>query len=133
MQLMKSLFSQPEKKRKVSMNQINVIKPYLFEGVWVFDDPAKELDKEALIGGMPEIIELACAKLSIPNPEKGFTAIFSKDPFPGAVIKLSWVREEMGGNVYGWAEYGMEGWLCPALLKYFDNPPQNIYIQLKGL
>lgn len=113
------------------MNQISVIRPYLFEGVWVFDDPAKELDKEALIGGMPEIIELACAELNIPNPADGFVAIFSKDLFPGYMIKLDWVMEEMGGNVYSWTERNMQGWLCPALLKYFDAPPKSIHIQLK--
>jgi len=113
------------------MNQINVINPYLYSGVWVFDDPAKELDKEALIGGMPEIIELACQKLNIKNPEDGFVAVFSKDQFPGAIIKLNWIREEMSGNVYEWSEAKLEGWLCPALLKYFDKPPNAIYIQLK--
>lgn len=113
------------------MNQINVIKPYLFEGVWVFDDPAKDLDKEALIGGMPEIIQLACVELNIPNPEKGFVAVFSKDPFPGYMIKLDWVRIDMGGNVYTWAERNLEGWLCPALFKYFDAAPNAIYIQVK--
>jgi hypothetical protein len=113
------------------MNQINVIRPYLYEGIWVFDDPSKELNKEALVGGMPEIIELACDKLNIRNPKDGFVAVFSKDPFPGAVVKLKWVEKAMGGNVYEWEGYDMEGWLCPALLKYFDEPPKAIHIQLK--
>jgi hypothetical protein len=35
----------------------------------------------------------------------------------------------MGGNVYGWNN--MEGWLCPALLKYFTSPPKKIFAQFK--
>ncbi len=65
-------------------NQIKVIRPYRWEGIWVFDDPAVGLDKEALVAGMPELIEIATAKAGIAEPEKGFVALFSKDPFPGA-------------------------------------------------
>ena len=27
----------------------------------------------------------------------------------------------------------MEGWLCPALLKYFPNPPREIYVKVEKL
>jgi DNA polymerase III gamma/tau subunit len=26
----------------------------------------------------------------------------------------------------------MEGWLCPALLKYFEEPPANIYFKAEA-
>jgi hypothetical protein len=81
---------------------------------------------------MPEMILLACEKLGIKNPEKGFIAVFSKDPFPDAKIVLDWVREDMGGNVYTAPQLGgQEGWLCPALFKYFDQAPKKMYIDLK--
>lgn len=112
-------------------NQINAIKPYMWEGLWVFDDPSVGLEKEALIAGMPEMILHACAASGISNPEKGFLALFSKDPFPGAKICLQLVREEMGGNVYLLPEAKIEGWLCPALFKYFDEAPQKMYIELR--
>jgi hypothetical protein len=38
---------------------------------------------------------------------------------------LDRVGEEMGGNVYRWPERDMERWLCPALLEYFEIPPQE--------
>lgn len=50
---------------------------------------------------------------------------------PGYQIHVTWVREEMEGNVYHWAERDMEGWLCPALMKYFDEAPKEIYFQAK--
>ena len=67
----------------------------------------------------------------IPNAENGFLLLFSKDPFRGADMELQWVREETGGNVYAWQ--GREGWLCPALFKYFEKAPQRIYVQLKAV
>ena len=111
------------------MNQIFTIRPYLWEGVWVFDDAAVGLVREALVYGMPELIRMATAEAGIENPERGFVALFSRDPFPGATIELSWVREEMNGNIYVWR--GQEGWLCPALLRYFDPPPRKLFIEVR--
>jgi hypothetical protein len=113
-------------------NQIKVIRPYKWEGVWVFDDPSVGLDKEALVAGMPELIEIATARAGIENPEKGFVVLFSQDPFPTAQVCLGWVREEWGGNVYRWPEVGKEGWLCPALFRYFDQAPERLYIEVRA-
>ncbi len=38
-------------------------------------------------------------------------------------------NQEMGGNWYWNESLGMEGWLCPALFKYFDTAPERIYAQ----
>jgi hypothetical protein len=46
-------------------------------------------------------------------------------------IVLSWVREVHGGNVYRWDEKEMEGWLCPALPRFFGLPPEKLYLQVK--
>ncbi len=112
-------------------SQIKVIRPYLWEGVWVFDDPAVGLDKEALVAGMPELIEAATSRAGIADPGRGFVALFSKDPFPTARLCLEWVREEGGGNVYRWPELGKEGWLCPALFRYFDRAPERLYVEVR--
>jgi hypothetical protein len=136
MNLLQTLFgwgAKPEEKKEAppKRNQINVIKPYLWNGMWVFDDPAVGLDKEALVCGMPELIVTGCRMAGINEPEKGFLAVFSKDEFPGYKICLEWVREESGGNVYMWPQTNQEGWLCPALFKYFDEAPKKMYIDLR--
>ena len=110
-------------------NSIFVIKPYKWEGMWVFDDAAVGLVKEPFVGGADTIIDVATAH--IPNATDGFIAVFSAGYFPDAQIVLEWVREDGGGNVYRWPEKGMEGWLCPALLKYFDHPPAKLFVQVK--
>jgi hypothetical protein len=112
-------------------NQIRVIRPYRWEGLWVFDDPAVGLDKEPLVAGVPEMIERATAQLGIAEPERGFVLLFSDEPFPGAQVCLEWARAESGGNVYRWAEEGREGWLCPALLRYFREPPARLHVELR--
>ena len=112
-------------------NQIGVIKPYRWEGMWVFDDPRVGLDREPFVAGADTIIDLAVAQKGIRNADKGFLLLFSLAPFPGADMELEWLREESGGNVYRWGE--QEGWLCPALLRYFDVAPNRIFVQMKEL
>src|SRR6185437_3023489 len=111
-------------------NSIFVIKPYAWEGMWVFDDPNVGLVREPFVGGADTIIDVATAH--IPNAKQGFVAVFSAGYFPDAQIVLSWVREEHGGNVYRWREEEMEGWLCPALLTYFDLPPEKSYVRVNA-
>jgi hypothetical protein len=110
-------------------NSLFVIKPYKWEGLWVFDDPAVGLVREPFVAGADTMIDVATRH--IPNAERGFVAIFSAGPFPGAQIVLDWSREEAGGNVYRWPEKDLEGWLCPALFKYFDQAPKKLYVQVK--
>jgi len=107
------------------MNTIGVIVPYRYEGMWVFDDPAVELSREPFVAGIDTMIDRLVA--SIPNAEQGFRLVFSAVPFPGHTVKLEWRREEAGGNWYFCPQLGIEGWLCPALFKYFDQTPRELY------
>ena len=107
------------------MNAISVLFPYNHEGMWVFDDPDVGLRREPFILGIDEMITRLV--VSIPNPEKGFRLLFSTTPFPGHTVKLEWRREEYGGNWYFCPQFGVEGWLCPALFKYFDKAPAELY------
>ena len=66
------------------------------------------------------------------DAERGFTLIFSGAPFPGHRYRLDWQREEGGGNWYYSADLDMEGWLCPALFKYFSDTPKTLYAQIKA-
>lgn len=110
---------------QISGNSIFIISPYRYRGTWVFDDPRVGLVREPFVAGIPEMIDKLVK--DIPNADKGFRLLFSASPFPGYTIKLVWVREERGGNWYFCEEYNSEGWLCPALFKYFDKAPKEIY------
>ena len=124
-----SLHSSKQTRTVRDVNALLVIAPYKYEGAWVFDDPAVGLSREPFIAGIDTMIDKAVA--DIPNAEKGFRAIFSASPFPGANWKLEWRREESGGNWYYSDRFKMEGWLCPALLKYFPTAPREIYVNIE--
>ena len=110
------------------MNAIKVIVPYRWEGMWVFDDASVGLDKEPFVSGADTILDRLVA--GIPGAETGFRLIFSSNPFPGMKLELEWSREEFGGNWYRSPALDMEGWLCPALFKYFESAPPKIYAQV---
>jgi hypothetical protein len=112
------------------MNAIAAIHPYKTEGLWVFDDPAVGLLQEPFVSGADTIIERMVE--SIPNADTGFTLLFSAQAFPGFQLELDWLRTEMSGNWYGSAALGMEGWLCPALFKYFESAPPKLYAQFRA-
>jgi hypothetical protein len=109
------------------MNSIRIIVPYKFEGMWVFDDPAVNLVREPFVAGIDQIIDRLVA--TIPGAEQGFRLLFSASPFPGHNARFEWRREEAGGNWYDCPQFEMEGWLCPALFKYFEEAPKELYCQ----
>ncbi len=88
------------------------------------------LVREAFVAGADDIIERLAG--DIPEAELGFNLVLSAQPFPGYRTMLEWRREENGGNWYYCADFDMEGWLCPALLKYFESAPPTIYTQFKA-
>jgi hypothetical protein len=110
------------------MNAIRVLMPYRYAGQWVFDDPAVGLVREPFVAGIDVMIDHLVK--DIPDAASGFRLLFSPTPFPGHNIRLEWRREEYGGNWYFSPELQIEGWLCPALFKYFDAAPPELYGQV---
>src|ERR1700676_88533 len=110
------------------MNAVSVIFPYRLEGVWVFDDASAGLVREPFISGADHILDVLTAH--IPEAATRLKIICSARPFRGYTPRFVWTRAEYGGNWYRWPERKMEGWLCPALLKYFSKtPPKEIFVQ----
>ena len=113
------------------MNSLYVIAPYRHLGMWVFDDPRVGLVQEPFVGGADAILDQITREIA--DAENGFRLVFSAQPFPGYILHLVWRREELGGNIYYSVDLDMEGWLCPALLKYFPHPPAHLYAKPEPL
>jgi hypothetical protein len=108
-------------------NVLTVIQPYWYIDTWVFDDESVGLDKEPFVQGIPQMIDVLVK--DIPNARSGFVLLFSSQPFAGYQVELTLVREEYGGHWYKVKDLEAEGWLCPALLRYFDTAPESLYIK----
>lgn len=106
------------------MNALQHLLVYRYQGAWVFDFPAKGLDKEPLVAGIDKMLDL------LADGRTHVLVTFSHLPFPGC-LTLKWVRAEMGGNWYRSDKpRRMVGWLCPALLKFFPFPPARLYVKV---
>lgn len=115
-------------------NSLMVIYPYLDRGTWVFDDETVGLVKEPFVAGVPAILEALLLREKIPHPENGFRLIFSATPFPGHQLVATRLREEFGGHWYAVeSPLGAEGWLCPAMFRYFSEAPDKLYIRVEAL
>lgn len=112
------------------MNTLLLIHPYKLHGLWVFDDPKTELVQEPFVDSATAILDRLTAEL--PNAAAGFTLLFAAQPFPGYQLELHRGREEYGGYWYTCPAYDAEGWLCPALFKYFPQAPERLYAQARA-
>ncbi len=111
-------------------NVLMVIEPYWHWDTWVFDDESAGLDKEPFVKGVPEMIDDLVK--DIPNARGGFRLLFSSVPFPDYQVELTRMKEEYGGYWYRAKNKPVEGWLCPALFRYFDTAPEIIYIKAES-
>lgn len=114
-----------------SSNAIHLIAPYHYNGTWVFDDDAAGLHREPFVAGIPEMIDVLVK--DIPDARKGFKLFFSAQPFPNYQKTLTWVRGDSTGNYYRLDDPPLEGWICPALFRYYRKPPPTIYIRAESI
>ena len=115
----------------MNYNSLYVLRPYRHEGTWVFDDETVGLQREPFVLGIDVMLDRLT--VDIPGAASGFRLIFSPQPFPGYTAKLEWRRDDYGGNWYFSPTYGIEGWLCPALFKYFEVAPKELYARAEPL
>lgn len=75
------------------------------------------LQQEPFISGVPEMIDDLVR--DFPNARAGFRLL---------LFSAHVVREEMGSNWDQLESPLLEGWLFPALFKYFEQAPQELFV-----
>jgi hypothetical protein len=115
------------------MNAINIILPYKWGATWVFDDPRVGLDKEPFVAGVPEMIDILLEQKGMKGVDR-FRLTFSAYEFPGYDEKIDMQSGQVEqGTYYESHTFGRIGWLCPALARYFDQSPQQIYVKFEPM
>ena len=121
----------PGSQPQLRANAIMVIAPYQLNGTWVFDDSSAGLVREPFVAGVPEMLD-ALVK-DVPAADKGFRLLFSANAFPGYQKKLTWLRGDSSGNFYALDNPPMEGWICPAMFRYYTKPPKELYVRAEAI
>jgi len=98
--------------------------------MWVFDDEEVGLSREPFVCGVPEIFDKLLLGKRI--SAHSFNLIFSGQPFPNSE-HASWSKGEDGGNWYSMDIEGTQftGWLCPALFRYYEQAPSDLYFSVQ--
>jgi hypothetical protein len=106
---------------------MRVIAPYRWHGVWVFDDPAVGLVREPFICGADLLMDRLAMRC---GGTDRLVLYFSDAMFPDADHEAVLIDPNvMGGAVYDVPSMEVSAWLCPALFKYFDSPPDHLYFR----
>lgn len=127
--------------------EVNVISLYRSHDVWVYDDegvgPNGRYSRsgEVLVPSITRMIDTILAgngKIPEDYYNGGLSLIFGRNPVPNYVAKLSrrdgevdnYLLEEMavGGEVINVANTEVVGYLCPAMLDYFVDYPEEFYV-----
>ena len=117
-------------------NAIYVIHPYKLQGIWVFDDAAKDIVKEPFVSGADELLDF------LSEYSMKCTVVFSGDKFPEAKFKLKKTVEEGQGAWYSLIQLATNadtkdiviksGWLCAVVRQYFNGEvPDEIFLCTK--
>jgi hypothetical protein len=115
------------------MNSINIILPYRWSGTWVFDDLAVGLEREPFVAGVPEMIDILLNRKDMKDFDR-FRLIFSAHEFPGYDEKITMQSGQVDqGTYYESPTFEKIGWLCPALARYFDESPKEIYVKFEPI
>jgi hypothetical protein len=101
---------------------------YKENGIWIFDDASKNIEKEPFVGGTSEIIDYILKERKIWNgAHRGIEMVFSDHKESDDMVQFQKI-EDLPDN---WAKYeynGVEGLLCPVTLRYFGSFPEKIYV-----
>ena len=70
------------------MNVIDVIQPYSYLDMWLFDNPRVGLSAELFVGGADTMIDQVTSH--IPDAKRGFIMVSSRNPVPNHQHRLEW-------------------------------------------
>jgi len=104
---------------------------YKENGIWIFDDASKNIEKEPFVGGTSEIIDYILKERKIWNgSHRGIEMFFSDHRESDDMLQFQKI-EDLPDN---WAKYeykGMEGLLCPLALRYLGKHPEGIFARFR--
>jgi hypothetical protein len=114
-------------------NSVFTIHPFKKDGMWVFNDEARNLVEEPFVFGSDIIIN----RLLNDEQCQRCRFIFSSQELP----EYDTVLEKVGqgskviniGTYYRCKKTQLMGWLCPALNLYYKESPEKIYVKIEKI
>ena len=112
------------------MNAVFTITPRRMKKspLWIFDDPQRGLMSEPFLEDASDVLSEIAKKV---NAKNEMVIAFSATEIPNFTAKAtrsgSGQMADQAGCFYNFGEKRF--WLCPAVAKYFQNPPETIFVK----
>lgn len=102
---------------------------YKENGIWIFDDPSKNIEKEPFVGGFSELIDFILKEKGVcAGSHRGIDIEFSLEKESADMVEIK--KVENIDNDWALYEYKeMQGTLCPVSLRYFGHHPDSFFVR----
>ena len=102
---------------------------YKENGIWIFDDASKNIEKEPFVCGFSELIDFILKEKGVwAGSHRGIDIEFSLEKESADMVEIKKV-ENMDND---WALYEykeMQGTLCPVTLQYSGQHPDSFFVR----
>jgi hypothetical protein len=119
-------------------NSLFSLSAYVKNGTWMFDDESRDIKEEPFVAGADIMFDLMSGREADPTIES-CNIVFGATPIPDHDVHVTLDGTDgYDGHYYVVNKFDkypavetFRFWLCPALLAFFDEAPQNIYVSIK--
>lgn len=119
-------------------NALFSLSAYVKNDMWMFDDESRDIKEEPFVAGADTMFDLMSgrsANLSIDQ----CNIVFGSTPIPDYDVHVKLKGDDgHDGHYYVVEKFvkypaveTFKFWLCPALLAFFDEAPENIYVSVR--
>ena len=106
---------------------------YVKNGTWMFDDDSRDIKEEPFVAGADIMFDLMSGREADQTIES-CSIVFGATPIPDHDVHVRLIGNDgHDGHYYKMyrAVETFQFWLCPALLEFFDEAPEDIYVSIK--
>ena len=120
-------------------NSLFTLHAYRKHNSWMFDDEGRDIQQEPFVAGADVVFDYMSGFVS-DDTKDTCDIVFASTPFPDHDVHVKLNRPDgYDGHYYNVEKFkqypqgvGFEFWLCPALLAFFDEAPDNIYVKVQS-
>ena len=116
-------------------NALFALSAYFKDGLWMFDDPLLDIYEEPFVAGADMMFDVMSGRINNPKIHQ-CSIVFAATPIPNSDVHVVLSRPDgWDGHFYIVRQFidelaGFEFWLCPALLAFLPEAPQEIFVKV---
>ena len=119
-------------------NALFTLHAYFKNNTWMFDDESRDIKQEPFVAGADVLFDFMSGRESDSSVDE-CDLLFGATPIPDHDLHVRLIGNDGYDGHYYMVEFfkafrqfeTFQFWLCPALLAFFDEAPEDIYVSIK--